>query len=127
MFDSTRAFGSFAVPDAETARAFYRDTLGLTVRDVPGMEEYGLLEIDLGNDRSILVYPKPDHRPAVFTVLNLTVDDIDAAVDGLADRGVTMLRYDDFDQDEKGVVRGGRPLVAWFTDPAGNVIGLIQE
>ncbi len=91
------------------------------------MEEYGLLEIDLGNDRSILVYPKPDHRPAVFTVLNLTVDDIDAAVDGLVDRGITMLRYDDFDQDEKGVVRGGRPLVAWFTDPAGNVIGLIQE
>ncbi|MEU3016977.1 MULTISPECIES: VOC family protein [unclassified Nocardiopsis] len=127
MFDSTRAFGSFAVPDSGRARAFYQDTLGLTVRDVPGMEEEGLWEIDLGNDRAVLVYPKPDHRPAVFTVFNLTVDDIDAAVDALAERGVTMLRYDGFDHDEKGIVRGGRPLVAWFTDPAGNVIGLVQE
>ncbi|WP_017587098.1 VOC family protein [Nocardiopsis ganjiahuensis] len=127
MFDSTRAFASFAVPDTGTARAFYRDTLGLNVEDVPGMEEAGLLEIDLGNDRGILLYPKPDHRPAVFTVLNLAVDDIDAAVDHLVDRGVSMLRYEAFDQDEKGVVREGKPYVAWFTDPAGNVIGLLQE
>ena len=127
MFDTTRAFGSFAVPDTETARTFYRDTLGLDVKDVPGMEGAGLLEIDLGNDRGILVYPKPGHVPAVFTVLNLAVDDIDAAVDGLAARGVTMLRFEAFDHDEKGVVRDGKPFVAWFTDPAGNIIGVMQE
>lgn len=127
MFDTTRAFGSFAVPDTEAARVFYRDTLGLNVRDVPGMEDAGLLEIDLGNDRGILLYPKPDHRPAVFTVLNLVVDDIDAAVDGIVGRGVAMLRYEGFGQDEKGIAREGKPFVAWFTDPAGNVIGVIQE
>ena len=127
MFDSTRAFGSFAVPDAETARVFYRDTLGLNVKGVPGMEDAGLLEIDLGSDQGILIYPKPDHRPAVFTVLNLAVDDIDAAVDHLTDRGVSMLHYDGFGQDEKGIAREGKPFVAWFTDPAGNVIGVMQE
>ncbi len=127
MFDSTRAFGSFAVPDTAAARSFYRDTLGLDVKDVPGMEDAGLIEIDLGNDRSILIYPKPDHRPAVFTVLNLVVDDIDAAVDRLVGQGVNMLRYDSFDQDEKGIVRQGKPLIAWFTDPAGNNIGVLQE
>ena len=127
MFDTTQAFASFAVPDTETARTFYGDTLGLDVKDVPGMEEHGLLEIDLGNDRGILVYPKPDHVPAVFTVLNIIVDDIDAAVDGLVARGVTMLRYEAFTHDEKGVVRDGKPFVAWFADPAGNNIALIQE
>ncbi|MBR8740162.1 VOC family protein [Nocardiopsis sp. MG754419] len=127
MFDTTRAFGSFAVPDTDAAREFYGTTLGLDVRPVPGMEEHGLLQIDLGEGRVVLVYPKPDHAPAVFTVLNLPVDDIDAAVDELVRRGVTMLRYDAFEHDEKGVVRGGEPLVAWFADPAGNTIGLIQE
>ncbi|MET9779611.1 VOC family protein [Nocardiopsis alba] len=127
MFDSTRAFGSFAVPDTEVALDFYRNTLGLDVVPVPGMEGYGLIRIELGADRSILVYPKPDHEPAVFTVLNLMVDDIDAAVDDLGRRGVAMLRYEGFDQDEKGIARGEGPAVAWFTDPAGNVIGLIQE
>lgn len=127
MFDTTRAFGSFAVPDTEAARTFYRDTLGLDVKDVPGMEEAGLLEIDLGNDRVILVYPKPDHRPAVFTVLNLVVDDIEATVDRLAERGISTIRYEGFGQDEKGIAREGKPFVAWFTDPAGNVIGAIQE
>lgn len=127
MFDTTRAFGSFAVPDTEVARAFYRDTLGLDVKDVPGMEDSGLIEIDLGNDQGILVYPKPDHRPAVFTVLNLAVDDIEAAVDGLAERGIGTIRYEGFGQDEKGIAREGKPFVAWFTDPAGNVIGVLQE
>ncbi|GAA1464383.1 VOC family protein [Nocardiopsis exhalans] len=127
MFDTTRAFGSFAVPDTGAALAFYRDTLGLDVRYVPGMEEHGLLEIVLGHDHGVLVYPKPDHRPAVFTVLNLPVDDIDAAVDHLTDRGVGMLRYEGFEQDEKGIARDGKPYVAWFADPAGNTIGLIQE
>ncbi|WP_017608994.1 VOC family protein [Nocardiopsis xinjiangensis] len=127
MFDTTKAFGSFAVPDTEQARVFYRDTLGLDVEDVPGMEEDGLLDIDLGEGRGVLVYPKPDHVPAVFTVLNLVTDDIGAAVDELARRGVNTLRYEGFDQDEQGIARGGEPLVAWFEDPAGNVVGLIQE
>ena len=128
MFDTTRAFGSFAVPDPDTALEFYGTTLGLDVRPVPGMEGHGLLQIDLGGDHGVLVYPKPDHVPAVFTVLNLPVDDIDAAVDELLRRGITTLRYEEFRHDAKGIVReGGGPLVAWFTDPGGNVIGLIQE
>jgi len=126
MFDTTRAFASFAVPDAARARAFYADTLGLDVRPVEGMEEEGLLSIDLGEGRSILVYPKPDHAPAVFTVLNLVVDDAEAAVDELARRGVQTLRYDEFDQDAKGIARG-TPTVAWFADPFGNVCSVIQE
>jgi predicted enzyme related to lactoylglutathione lyase len=126
MFDGSRAFGSFAVPDTGKARAFYGDTLGLNVRPVPGMEEEGLIQIELGGDHAILVYPKPDHVPATHTVLNLVVDDIGAAVDELADRGVRTLRYEGFDQDEKGISRG-RPSVAWFTDPAGNVVSVIQE
>ncbi|SIO84068.1 VOC family protein [Nocardiopsis sp. JB363] len=128
MFDTTRAFGSFAVPDPDTAREFYGTTLGLDVLPVPGMEEHGLFQIDMGRENGVLVYPKPDHVPAVFTVLNLPVDDIDAAVDELVRRGISMLRYEAFRHDDKGIVReGGGPLVAWFTDPAGNVIGLIQE
>ena len=128
MFDTTRAFGSFAVPDPDTALEFYGTTLGLDVLPVPGMEGHGLLQIDLGKGHCVLVYPKPDHVPAVFTVLNLPVDDIEAAVDELAGRRITMLRYEGFRHDAKGIVReGDGPLVAWFTDPADNVIGLIQE
>jgi catechol 2,3-dioxygenase-like lactoylglutathione lyase family enzyme len=126
MFDTTRAFASFAVPDAARARAFYGDTLGLAVGPVEGMEDEGLFDIDLGEGRAVLVYPKPDHEPAVFTVLNLVVDDAEAAVDELARRGVRTLRYDGFDQDAKGIVHGS-PTVAWFADPFGNVCSVIQE
>ncbi|MDE3720438.1 VOC family protein [Nocardiopsis sp. N85] len=126
MFDGNRAFGSFAVPDTDTAREFYGATLGLTVRPVEGMEEEGLIRIHLAGEQSVLVYPKPDHVPATYTVLNLVVDDIVAAVDGLARRGVGTLRYEGFDQDERGIAHG-RPSVAWFTDPAGNVCSVIQE
>ena len=101
-------------------------SLGLNVGPVEGMEEHGLLNIDLGEGRGILVYPKPDHTPATFTVLNLAVDDIDAVVDELARRGVQTLRYEGFDQDGKGVSRGF-PTVAWFADPFGNVCSVIQE
>ncbi|WP_444963417.1 VOC family protein [Nocardiopsis sp. M1B1] len=126
MFDTTRAFGSFAVRDPDRAREFYGTTLGLTVGPVEGMEEHGLLSIDLGEGRAVLVYPKPDHEPAGFTVLNLPVDDIDAVVDEFARRGVGMLRYEGFDQDGKGISRGV-PTVAWFADPFGNVCSVIQE
>ncbi|PDP86590.1 glyoxalase [Glycomyces fuscus] len=126
MFDTARAFASFAVPDPDRAREFYGTTLGLALAPVGGMEEHGLFGIDLGEGRAVLVYPRPDHRPADFTVLNLPVDDIDDAVDELVRRGVGMLRYEGFDQDGKGVSRG-EPKVAWFADPFGNVCSVIQE
>ncbi|GAB2500011.1 VOC family protein [Nocardiopsis aegyptia] len=128
MVTATHVFGSFAVPDTAEARAFYAGTLGLEVGPVAGMEEQGLIEIDLGEGRSVLVYPKPDHVPAVFTVLNLVVDDVEAAVDELADAGVPTLRYEGFDQDARGIARGdGGPAVAWFADPFGNVCSVLQE
>ncbi|WP_150244249.1 VOC family protein [Nocardiopsis quinghaiensis] len=126
MFDGNRAFGSFAVPDTDRARGFYGDTLGLAVGPVEGMEEHGLLRIDLGEGRGILVYPKPDHEPAGFTVLNLRVDDIDSTVDELVRRGVRMLRYEGLGQDAQGISRG-EPVVAWFADPFGNVCSVVQE
>ncbi|MFD6951755.1 glyoxalase [Nocardiopsis sp. TSRI0078] len=126
MFDGNRAFGSFAVPDTDGAGEFYGGTLGLTIGPVEGMEEHGLLRIDLGEGRGILVYPKPDHEPADFTVLNLPVDDIDSAVDELVRRGVRMLRYEGLGQDERGVSRSD-PVVAWFADPFGNVCSVVQE
>lgn len=126
MFDSTRAFGSFAVTDTTRAREFYGRTLGLAVGPVEGMEEHGLLSIDLGEGRAGLVHPEPDHEPAGSTVLNLRVDDIDAAVDELGRRGVRTPRYEGFGQDGKGIARG-KPDVAWFADPGGNVCSVIRE
>lgn len=123
MFTNTPAFSGFAVDDVPTAREFYRDTLGLETS-----EEHGLLTLHLAGGRDTIVYPKPDHAPANYTILNFAVEDIDAAVDGLAARGVTLLRYEDFDQDDKGIARGDEgPLIAWFTDPAGNVLSVLQE
>lgn len=117
MFDTTRAFASFAVRDPDAARQFYGHTLGLAVEPVEGMG--GLLRIDLGEGRTIPLHPKPDHRPAVFTVLNLPVDE-------LAARGAGTLRYEEFVQDERGIAEGV-PRVAWFSDPSGNVCSVIQE
>ena len=122
MFADTKAFSGFAVPDIEQARAFYGDTLG-----IPTSEEYGLLHLHLAGDRDTLVYPKPDHTPAGYTILNFPVDDIDAAVDELAARGVTTERYDGMPQDERGIMREGGPFIAWFRDPAGNVLSVLQE
>lgn len=124
MFDTTRAFVSFAVRAPDAARQFYGHTLGLAVEPVEGMG--GLLRIDLGEGRTILLHPKPDHRPAVFTVLNLPVDDIVTTVDELAARGAGTLRYEEFVQDERGIAEGV-PRVAWFSDPSGNVCSVIQE
>jgi catechol 2,3-dioxygenase-like lactoylglutathione lyase family enzyme len=125
MFDDATAFSSFAVSDAEAARAFYGDTLGLDVRD---SRERGLLELHLGGAAPVLVYPKPDHTPANFTVLNFAVPDIDAAVDGLIGAGIRMERYPDFEQNEKGIVRGPQgPAIAWFKDPAGNIVSVLED
>ena len=87
----------------------------------------GMLTLHLAGDRPTLVYPKPDHEPATYTILNFPVDDIEKAVDELTARGVEFERYDGFDQDERGIFRGGGPYIAWFTDPAGNVLSVLQD
>jgi catechol 2,3-dioxygenase-like lactoylglutathione lyase family enzyme len=122
MFKDTEAFSGFAVPDIEEARAFYGETLGLEVS-----EEHGLLTLRLAGGQPVLVYPKPDHRPAVFTILNFKVDDIEAAVDELASKEIEFERLEGFEQDERGIFRGEGPYIAWFTDPAGNVLSVLQE
>ncbi len=122
MFGTTKAFSGFSVDDIEAARAFYADTLGLRVS-----EENGMLILHLAGDRDTLVYPKLDHTPATFTILNFPVDDIEAAVDELAGKGVRFERYEHLKTDDKGIFRGGGPLIAWFTDPAGNVLSVLQE
>jgi catechol 2,3-dioxygenase-like lactoylglutathione lyase family enzyme len=122
MFGTTKAFSGFSVNDIEAARTFYGDTLGLRVS-----EEHGMLILHIAGDRDILVYPKQDHTPATFTILNFPVDDIEAAVDELSRRGVRFERYDHLKADDKGIFRGGGPLIAWFTDPAGNVLSVLQE
>ncbi|MDQ0746802.1 catechol 2,3-dioxygenase-like lactoylglutathione lyase family enzyme [Streptomyces africanus] len=122
MFGTTKAFSGFSVNDIEAARTFYGDTLGLRVS-----EEHGLLTLHIAGDRDILVYPKEDHTPATYTILNFPVDDIEAAVDELSRRGVRFERYDHLKTDDKGIFRGGGPLIAWFTDPAGNVLSVLQQ
>jgi predicted enzyme related to lactoylglutathione lyase len=118
------AFSGFAVPDIGAARAFYGETLGLDATAV----EMGLLRLRLPGGAEVIVYPKPDHVPAVFTILNFAVADIDAAVDELTARGVEFTRYEGFSQDEKGIARGGDgPHIAWFTDPAGNILSVLQN
>ena len=121
MFAKTKAFSGFAVPDLDKAREFYSETLGLETS-----EENGLLTLHLAGDRDTLIYPKPDHAPANFTILNFEVDDIDEAVDALTAKGVELLRYEGFEQDEKGIARDAGPHIAWFTDPAGNVLSVLQ-
>ena len=122
LSDST-AFSGFSVPDTAAARQFYGETLGLEVT-----EEYGLLTLHLnGGDRPTLIYPKPDHTPATYTILNFQVTDIEAAVDDLAGRGVEFQRYPGMDQDERGIMRAGGPYIAWFTDPAGNILSVLQD
>jgi catechol 2,3-dioxygenase-like lactoylglutathione lyase family enzyme len=126
MFADTKAYSGFAVPDLEQARQFYGDTLGVKVSDVA--EGMPLISLDLaGGERPTLVYEKPDHEPANYTILNFPVDDIDAAVDDLAARGVEFERYEEFDQDEKGISRSPGPQVAWFKDPAGNILAVMQD
>jgi len=122
MFENTRAFSGFAVDDLAAARKFYGETLGLKTS-----EQYGLLTLHLAGGRDTLVYPKPDHQPATYTILNFAVDDIDAAVDELARRGVHIERYEGLGQDDKGINRAGGPYIAWFKDPAGNVLAVLQE
>lgn len=122
MLGGSQAFSGFAVDDIDAARRFYEDTLGLDVA-----EENGMLTLEFAGGTHVLVYPKEEHTPASFTVLNFPVDDIDAAVDELVRRGVRMERYPGMPVDERGVMREGGPYIAWFTDPAGNVLSVLQD
>ena len=122
MFANTKAYSGFAVDDLQKAREFYGETLGLETS-----EEFGLMTLHLAGDRATLVYVKPDYTPATYTILNFPVDDIDKAVDELTARGVRCERYEGFEQDEKGIARGEGPYIAWFKDPAGNVLSVLQE
>lgn len=121
MLSDRSAFSSFSADDIGQAARFYADVLGLTVT-----EENGMLTVDLAGGHRVLIYPKEDHAPATYTVLNFEVPDVTAAVDELIRRGVTFERYEGFEQDERGIMRGFGPPIAWFTDPAGNVIALIE-
>jgi catechol 2,3-dioxygenase-like lactoylglutathione lyase family enzyme len=121
MLGESKAFSGFAVDDIEAARGFYGDVRGLTVT-----EENGMLTLQLAGDRPTLVYPKDDHQPATYTILNFPVDDIDAAAEGLMERGVAFEVYEGAPQDEKGVMREYGPPIAWFRDPAGNILSIIQ-
>ncbi|WP_127473487.1 VOC family protein [Microbacterium sulfonylureivorans] len=124
MFTPDRAFSGFAVADIDEAKTFYGDILGIPV----SLNEMGILELTLGSGATVIVYPKPDHEPAGFTILNFDVDDVEAAVDDLNARGVTTKIYDDadFPTDEKGVARGMGPEIAWFRDPSGNVLSVLK-
>jgi catechol 2,3-dioxygenase-like lactoylglutathione lyase family enzyme len=123
MFGKAKAFSGFSVDDVQRAERFYSETLGLEVS-----EENGLLRLHLAGGAEVIAYPKGDqHTPATFTILNFQVEDIDAAVDELARRGVVFQRYPGLETDGKGVFRGGGPFIAWFTDPAGNILSVLQE
>ena len=122
MFADTKAYSGFAVDDVEKAREFYEGMLGLRVSD-----ENGLIILHLAGDRPTLIYPKPDFEPATYTILNFPVPDVDEAVDELTKRGVSFERYEGFDQDEKGIFRGEGPTIAWFKDPAGNILSVLDE
>jgi catechol 2,3-dioxygenase-like lactoylglutathione lyase family enzyme len=119
MLEHSKAFSGFSVDDLGKAKAFYGDTLGVRVT-----EERGMLTLHLAGERDIIVYPKPDHAPASFTILNFPVEEIESAVDELAGRGVRFERYDSV--DDKGIFRAMGPPIAWFKDPAGNILSVIQ-
>ena len=123
MLGKSKAFSGFAVPDIEKAKKFYGETLGLKVS-----EDHGVLTLHLAGGNNVLIYPKPNHVPATFTVLNFPVDDVDLAVDESKKRGVRFEIYDlpDLKTDEKGIMRGKGPTIAWFKDPAGNILSVLE-
>lgn len=125
MLSGNKATSGFAVKDMNQARQFYEDTLGVEVEVLD--EEHGLTRLRLADGYDVLMYLSADMRPASYTMLNFEVDDIDAAVDALVERGVSFERYDGFDHDEKGIVRGPGPQIAWFEDPSGNILSVLQQ
>jgi catechol 2,3-dioxygenase-like lactoylglutathione lyase family enzyme len=124
MFKDAKAFSGFSVNDLQKAKEFYGQTLGLDVS-----ESHDLLELHIAGVTKILMYPKNNHTPATFTILNFPVDDIEQAVDDLAGRGVHFesYNYGDLVTDEKGISRGQGPKIAWFKDPAGNILSVLEE
>lgn len=124
MFDQRAAYSSFAAPDIDAEKRFFGDTLGLKTKQRYGGEA---LEVALG-DHQLLIYRKPDFKPATYTVLNFPVEDVDAAVDELTSKGVEMARFEGFKQDAKGISRDDRgPTIAWFRDPAGNILAVHER
>jgi catechol 2,3-dioxygenase-like lactoylglutathione lyase family enzyme len=121
MLRDSPAFSGFSAKDIDAERRFYADTLGVNVE-----EENGMLNLHLGGGHDVLIYPKDDHQPATFTVLNFRVTDIDEAVDKLTAKGVAFERYEGAGQDDKGIARQYPPPIAWFKDPAGNIIAVLQ-
>jgi predicted enzyme related to lactoylglutathione lyase len=122
MFKDTRTFSSFSVDDVPRAKQFYGETLGLDVSD-----QMDGLELHLAGGGGVFIYPKENHAPASFTVLNFLVEDVEAVVDRLTEAGVRFERYDGIEADEKGIHRGDGPAIAWFTDPAGNILSVLGE
>ncbi|MEQ1736330.1 MAG: VOC family protein [Rhodoglobus sp.] len=129
MFGASHAFSGFSVDDLDAAKTFYAAVLGLDVGD--NVNEMGTLDLRLGGGGHVIVYAKDNHVPATFTILNFEVDDIDAAVDQLAAAGVSLERYDGMNQDDRGIARGKAvnmgPDIAWFTDPAGNILSVLAN
>ena len=123
MFKHTKAFSGFSVNDMEKAKQFYGETLGLDV----SMNDMGILTLNIEGGGKIIAYPKPNHAPASFTILNFPVADVEKTVDELTACGVVFEKYDGYMQtDAKGIFRGGGPVIAWFKDPAGNILSVIQ-
>jgi predicted enzyme related to lactoylglutathione lyase len=124
MLRDSKAFSGFSVTDIQTAKKFYSETLGLDVT-----ESHGVVTLRLAGGHKVLIYPKPNHVPATFTVLNFPVKDVDLAVDELTKRGVRFEMYDlrNLKTDKKGIMRGNGPTIAWFKDPAGNILSVIEE
>jgi len=122
MLRDSRAFSGFSSNDVAKAKAFYAEKLGLEVT-----EDHGMLTLHLAGGGKVIVYPKPNHEPATFTVLNFPVKDIEGTIDGLAKARIQFERYEGMDQDSRGISRGGGPLIAWSKDPAGNILSIIQD
>ena len=123
MLTDSHAFSGFSVDDIQKAKEFYSRTLGLEVS-----ESNGLLTLHLAGGSTVLIYPKPNHIPATFTILNFPVDNIEEAVDRLTKSGVRFERYEgELQTDAKGIFRGGGPPIAWFKDPAGNILSVLEE
>jgi len=124
MFKNAKAFSSISVNDLQKAKEFYGQTLGLKISET----DEGL-ELNLAGGNTVFFYPKPNHTPASFTVLNFRVNDIEGAVEELTMLGVRLERYNqpDLKTDEKGIMRGPGPQIAWFKDPAGNILSVIEE
>lgn len=124
MFKDIKAFSGFSVNAIEKAKEFYGKLLGIEISET----EMGVLELKISGSNNVIIYPKPNHQPATFTVLNFPVEDVEKTVDDLIDLGIVFEQYEDnLKTDAKGIFRGGGPLIAWFKDPAGNILSVIQQ